>query len=198
MTTLTEPRLSAADPAPAPIGPEQGVIEEARRRQRRRRTVGIVLGALAALVVGLSPLIGGGGGHPAASGAPTPGRPLKLTLVHGRAFIGGQLALMGVSPSLQAGNVGVCVRVVDGEGCNGPPPTTADPIYGGDGGFSPEEKVGPAGEIDAIFTGPRVAAMRVAHLGTFNAQSAPGLPPGAKQIVFYRPAGSRGTVLAPG
>jgi hypothetical protein len=71
-------------------------------------------------------------------------------------------------------------------------------VYGGDGGFQPKEKVGPEGEIDAIFTGPGVAAMRVAHLGTFKAESAPGLPPGAKQIVFYRPPGSRGSVLAPG
>jgi hypothetical protein len=80
---------------------------------------------------------------------------------------------------------------------NGPLPTAAYPIYGGEGGFSPEEKVGPAGEIDAIFTGPGVAAMRVAHLGTFKAESAPGLPPGAKQIIFYRPPGSRGSVLPP-
>ncbi len=81
---------------------------------------------------------------------------------------------------------------------NGPLPTAAYPVYGGEGGFSPEEKVGPAGEIDAIFTGPGVAAMRVAHLGTYKAESAPGLPPGAKQIVFYRPPGSRGSVLPPG
>ena len=74
---------------------------------------------------------------------------------------------MGVAPSLQAGNVGVCVRVVSEEGCNGPFPSAAYPVYGGEGGFSPEEKVGLAGEIDAIFTGPGVAAMRVAHLGRY-------------------------------
>ena len=123
---------------------------------------------------------------------------MKVTLVHGHALVGGQPALMGVAFSLQAGNVGVCVRVISSGDCNGPFPTAADPIYGGGDGFSPEEKVGPAGEIDAIFTGPGVAAMRVAHLGTFKAELAAGLPPGAKQIVFYRPPGSRGTVLAPG
>jgi hypothetical protein len=90
------------------------------------------------------------------------------------------------------------VRVIGDTGCNGPYPTAADPIYGGGEEFSRTEKVGPSGEIDAIFTGPGVAAMRVAHLGTFKAESAAGLPPGAKQIVFYRPPGSRGTVLAPG
>lgn len=59
------------------------------------------------------------------------------------------------------------------------------------------EQSRPAGEVDATFTGPGVAAMRVAHLGTFKAEPAIGLPPGAKQIVFYRPPGSRGTVLPP-
>ncbi len=121
-----------------------------------------------------------------------------MTLVHGRAFVGHQTALMGVAPSLQAGNVGVCVKLINSADCNGPFPTATDPVYGGGEDFSPEEKVGPAGEINAIFTGPGVAAMRVAHLGTFKAEPATGLPPGAKQIVFYRPPGSRGTVLPPG
>jgi hypothetical protein len=176
---------------------EDGVIEEARRRQRRRHTAGAALAALVAIGV-WALLIGGGG---ASSGAPSessPAGPSKLTLVHGRAFIGGRPALMGVTPSLQAGNVGLCVRVIGREGCNGPYPTAAYPVYGGEEGRDLEEQVGPGGEIDAIFTGPGVAAMRVAHLGTFKAETAAGLPPGAKQIVFYRPPGSRGTVLAPG
>jgi hypothetical protein len=195
------PVTLAPPPATPSPGPqiEGGVIEEARRRQRRRRAAGIVLAAAAAAIAIVALLIGGGGGGSAgAPGEPAPGGPQKLTLVHGRALVGGQPALMGVTPSLQAGNVGVCVTVVGSGGCNGPLPSAADPVYGGEGGFSPEEKVGPAGQIDALFTGPGVTAVRVAHLGTFDAQSAPGLPPGAKQIVFYRPPGSRGTVLPPG
>jgi hypothetical protein len=178
-------------------GIESGVIEEARRRQRRRRTIGIALGAGAAAIAIAALLIGGGGGSSGARGLPEPRGPQKLTLVHGRVFIGGQPALMGVTPSLEAGSVGVCVRVATQGGC-GSFPTAAYPLYGGPGGFSPKEKVGPEGEIDALFTGPGVAAVRVAHLGTFKAERAPRLPPGAKQIVFYRPPGSRGTVLPPG
>jgi hypothetical protein len=187
-----------APPSP-PAEIEDGVIEEARRRQRRRRTAGIALGAGAVVIAITALLIGGGGsGNSGAAGEPPPGGPQKLTLVRGRAFVGGQPALMGVTPSLEAGNVGVCVRVANQGGC-GPLPSAAYPVYGGHGeGFRPEEKVGPEGEIDALFTGPGVAAVRVAHLGTFKAESAPGLPPGAKQIVFYRPPGSRGSVLAPG
>jgi hypothetical protein len=144
-------------------------------------------------------LIGGGadGSSGAAGGSPS-ARPLKLTLVHGRAFIGGQPALIGVAPSLQGGNVGVCTTVAGDGSCNGPLPSAGYPVYGGEGGLGPEGKVGSTGEIDAIFVGPGVAAMRVAHVGTFKAETAPGLPPGAKQIVFYRPPGSRGTVLSPG
>jgi hypothetical protein len=185
-------------PSPA-MEIEGGVIEEARRRQRRRRVAGVALGGAACVIAALlALLIGGGGGDNAgAPGEPSPGTPLKLTLVHGRAFVGDQPALMGLTPSLEAGNVGVCVRVANQGGC-GPLPSAAYPAYGGREGFRPEEKVGLEGEIDAIFTGPGVAAMRVAHLGTFKAEPAPGLPPGAKQIVFYRPPGSRGSVLAPG
>lgn len=192
--TITPPPVV---PPPA-VEIDNGVIEEARRRQRRRRRAGGVLGGAAVAIALAALLIGGSGsGSPGAPGEPPPRGPLKLALVHGRAFVGGQPALMGVTPSLEAGNVGVCVRVADLGGC-GPLPSAAYPVYGGYRGFSPKEKVGREGEIDAIFTGPGVAAMRVAHLGTFKAQAAPGLPPGAKQIVFYRPPGSRGSVLAPG
>jgi hypothetical protein len=190
-------------PRPAD-GPDAGVIEEARRRQRRRRGTGTAFGGLAAIVAGALWLGGGGhGGSPGSGGANArgrlTGRPARLTLVHGRAFIGGQPAPVSVEPSLQAGNVGVCIRV-SGEGgsCNGPPPTADDPIYGGEGGYTVQEKVGPTGEINALFSGARVAAVRVAHLGTFAAQHAAGLPPGAKEVLFYRPPGARGSVIPPG
>lgn len=194
--------VTASSPAATPsaaVAIDAGVIEEARRRQRRRRATGIALGALAAAIATSALLIGGGSASkPRAPGESRSGGPARLTLVHGRAYSGGQPALIGVTLSLQAGNVGVCLKVVAAGDCNGPLPSPAYPIYGGGGGFRAEGKVGPEGEIDVIFTGPDVAAMRVAHLGTFDAESAPGLPPGAKQIVFYRPPGSRGSVLAPG
>jgi hypothetical protein len=184
-------------PSP-PVEIEDGVIKEARRRQRRRRT-GMALGAGATVIAILALLIGSGGkGASGPAGGPPSGESTKLTLLHGRAFIGGQPTLMGVTPSLQAGNVGVCVRVAGEASCNGPFPSAAYPIYGGGEGFRAEEKVSADGEIDAIFTAFPVAAIRVAHLGTFRAEAAPGLPAGVKQIVFYRPPGSLGSVLAPG
>jgi len=194
---VTVPPPGQSPSPPADI--EDGVIKEARRRQRRRRATGVAIGAGTALIAILALLIGGGGKRGSGpSGGPPAGESTKLTVLHGRAFIGDQPALMGVTPSLQAGNVGVCVRVVGEGSCNGPFPSAAYPIYGGGEGFRAEEKVGAEGEIDVIFTASPVTAMRVAHLGTFRAEAAPGLPAGVKQIVFYRPPGSRGSVLAPG
>jgi hypothetical protein len=205
---ITQPPATqppAASPAPVqidagvapPVEIDAGVIEEARRRQRRRRATGIAFAVVAAIVAGAL-WVGGGGGGATGKRAPTE-RPQKLTFVHGRAFIGGKPAPIGMEPSLQAGNVGVCITIAgQGGTCNGPPPTTADPVYGGSDGFGVEEKVGPAGEIDALFTGPGVAAVRVAHLGTFTARHAAGFSAATKEVVFYRPPGSRGSVLPPG
>jgi hypothetical protein len=188
-----------AAPRPAD-GPDAGVIDEARRRQRRRRGAGVAFGVLAAIVAGALWLGGGGGsGRHASTERGAGARRLKLALVRGQPFVGGKRALMGVAPSLQAGNVGVCVMVAgEGEGCDGPPPTRADPVYGGGDGWAAEEKVGPAGEIDALFVGPSVAAVRVAHVGTFAAHHVAGLPPQAKEVLFYRAPGSSGSVLPPG
>jgi hypothetical protein len=183
---------------PVAVEIDSGVIEDARRRQRRRRAAGIAFAAAAAIVAGAL-WIGGGGDGSSASGEPGAGaRPLKLTLVHGRVFIGGQPAPVNIEPSLQAGNVGVCISVAgQGGSCDGPPPTVTDPMYGGDG-YTVEEKVGPGGEVDAVFTGPGVAAVRVAHVGTFAARHVAWLPAAVKEVVFYRPPGSRGSVLPPG
>ena len=181
---------------------EDGVIEEARRRQRRRRMAGIALGAGAVAIALSALLIGGGSGNSGAARRIFASRSVEGG-ARARARIRRRPTGADGSHTIVAGRQRRSVRKghrrgFDSEDCNGPFPTAADPIYGGGEGFSPEEKVGPAGEIDAIFTGPGVAAMRVAHLGTFKAEPATGLPPGAKQIVFYRPPGSRGTVLAPG
>jgi hypothetical protein len=185
--------------SPPAAGIDNGVIEEARRRQHRRRVTGVALGGGALAIAIFALLIGGAGeGGSGTAGEPPLAGSVKLALVHGRALIGGQPALMGVTPSLQAGNVGVCVQVAGTGGCNGPLPSAEEPVYGGVGTYSPVEKVGPEGQIDATFTGPGVAAIRVAHLGTFKTESAAGLPPGAKQVVFYRAPGARGTVLPPG
>ncbi len=197
----SEPRSTQGEPAePQPVAaPDAGVIEEARRRQQRRRAGAYAL-MTAAVVAGMALLLGtgGNGNSPTSDTSLSARRPLKLTFLHGYPHIDGRPQLVGISPSLQAGNVGVCIMAMGGGSCNGAPPTRATPIYGGLQGYSPEEKVGPEGEIDTLFVGQRVAAVHVAHLGTFKARHYPGLPPGAREVIFYRSPGSRGTVLPPG
>ncbi|HUN77957.1 MAG TPA: hypothetical protein VMU32_03470 [Solirubrobacteraceae bacterium] len=195
MTLLVDP---PAAPPPTPPSstpsPDAGVIEEARRRQRRRRLLCGAIGAVLAVGAGVALLAGGGGGSGAGDGRLAFRLAAKLTLVHGQPYSGGAPAYVGISPSLKAGNVGVEETVVDRGGGYGSPPTAGDPAYAGYG-WSPEKKVGPDGEIDAAFTGPAVAAVRVAHLGTFETHRVPGYPADVREAVFYRPPGSPGTVL---
>jgi hypothetical protein len=115
------------DPAPPvrPVGPDQGVIEEARRRQRRRH-VGVAIGGLltAVLVAGLAWTIGGGGSNgarrPVGQGgrrAPTyaPGRRGQVSGIRGSAPLTGTVPSLPllhydvpVTPDLEAGKAGWC------------------------------------------------------------------------------------------
>ena len=58
--------------------------------------------------------------------------------------------------------------------------------------------MGPQGEIDYELLGPQVAAVRVPGLGTVRSIVLPGLPPGDRVAVFYRPPGSIGSVIPAG
>ena len=116
---------------PPTIEIDDGVIEQARRRQRRRWLgfAAVLAGALAVLA-GL--LIGGGGGARAGrlGGLRFHQRPLHLAFVDGRPYVNGRPFVLNVSPSLQAGNVGVCVMKEGGGGCNGPYAGRAYPCSG--------------------------------------------------------------------
>jgi hypothetical protein len=189
--------------APPPAGEiDAGVIEEARRRQRRRRLgLSAVLAAVVAALAGLALGSGGGGHGGGAVSRPAERlfrqRPLHLTFVDGRPYANGQPFALSVSPSLQAGNVGLCVMKEGGGSCNGPYAGAGIPLFGEEG-WSPEARVGRDGEIDFTLTGPNVAAVRVRGIGTLRPVPLPGLPVGDKAVVFYRPPGSIGTVLPPG
>src|ERR1700730_16384911 len=62
MSPLTLQEPGSAESPPNAIGPDQGVIEEARRRQRRRRARGAIGSVIASAVVGavVWALLGGG------------------------------------------------------------------------------------------------------------------------------------------
>jgi hypothetical protein len=182
---------------------DDGVIEEARRRQRRRRrAIGAVLaaGALVGVALGLS-LGGGAGSATNASADYALGGPLKLTIAHGRPYVNGQPFPISVRPSLQAGWVGLWVLGLDPGGCCGGVgatyPNPGTPLWGHDA-ITQQTRVGPNGEIDFTLVEPQVAAVRVSGIGIFTPYTVPGLPPGVRIVVFYRPPGSPGVVVPPG
>ena len=108
-----------------PVGPDQGVIEEARRRQRTRQIRGAVGGLVAAvLVAGLVWTIGGGGSNgvgrhasPGERRTPTraPSRRGRASNFRGSAPLSGTVPSLrvlhydvSVTPDLEAGNAGWC------------------------------------------------------------------------------------------
>jgi hypothetical protein len=195
MPVTLSPPNSASQPLEADT--QAGVIRDARRRQRRRRTSLAALGVLAAVL--LLWLLGGGSGgaSPRGRGPLFPQRPLHLAFLDGQPYMNGEQLPLLVFPSLQAGNTGLCVTL-DGTGsCNGAYAGPGTPLFG-DEGDSPELRVGPRGEIDYALTAPAVAAVRVSGIGTLRPISMRGLPARDGLVVFYRPPGSRGTVLPPG
>jgi hypothetical protein len=176
---------------------DDGVIEEARRRQRRRqRGVWTAIVAAAAACVGLLLGTTGAGTTTPAGHAAAQLPQLRLAFVHGRPYVNGQPFVVSVTPSLRAGNVGMCVSAEGGGGCPTSYAGPGRPLYGAEG-TQGDGKVGPQGEIDYILTRPGVAAVRVKHTGTFKPIDLPGLPSGDRAVVFYRSPGSIGTVVPP-
>ncbi len=189
--------VSAPPRPPAEI--DDGVIEEARRRQRRRRFIfgGAGAGALLLGLVLALALAGGRGGKPAPRGLPEPGPPLRLTFVRGIPYVNGQPFPISIRPGLGPGQVYLSVMAFPGGGGGSSYPGPHTQLWG-DNAVANTSRVGPSGEIDYVLAQPDVAAIRVSGLGTVTPVSMPGLPPGVRIAVFYRPPGSPGVVVPPG
>ena len=189
--------MSVTQTPPPELAPiESGVIDDARRRQRRRRVVGAWVAAATGVAALALIFTGGGGGGRTRAPIPSRAPQQRLSFVNGLPYVNGQPFPLAVTPSLQAGNVGLCVLLMGSGSCDGPYPGPGRAMY--DGGFSPEVSVGREGEIDYELVGPQVVAVRVQGHGTFTPVRLPGLPTGDRVVVFYRPPGSRGTVLPAG
>jgi hypothetical protein len=135
-------------PPPDALDVDAGVIEEARARQRRHWT-GAAAVLAAAVLVGIVLVVTGGAGRSGVGRVlPTFGS-LKLTFVHGRAYVGGQALQVGIAPDLSAGHV--ALDIIESPCCGGYPlapyPTAGDPLVGGQAEhLSPRGVNGPRGD----------------------------------------------------
>jgi len=98
-----------------------------------------------------------------------------------------------------AGQVSLLINQELSGGSDGSYPTANAPLFGPG---ADNERVGSAppgvGELYLTLVGPDVASMHVGHVGAFKPVHVLGVLPGDRAIVFYRPPGSRGTVIPPG
>jgi hypothetical protein len=177
--------------AAAPVEGTRSAAAPAERSRQRRRwpRTGTRLGVvLAALVVA--------GGSALAAGLLSGQRSRPLTAVfqpgsptsqEGYGPPGSTYSL-SISPSMQAGVIGWCTSLVTYRGarsfdlgtggCNGAPPAVGAPMFGArDGGIG-------GASLSYVFTGPQVAAVRVAGGPTVLTRPDPRLPFGFRAAVF--------------
>jgi hypothetical protein len=201
---LDEKSPSAAAPAGLPLGPDQGVIEEAKRRQRLRRLRVALGGALAvagvAGVAGVAWALGAGGSADLAHARQVGGAGTASNRVLPAAGFNVRL-----SPALDGGQYGWCVGieeragVIGGGGC-ATMPVTSTPLAMQLTGAS----VSARQESIVVLTTPQVAGILVSGRGHVRTLTLPGLPYGlrAARIVIplrirTHPGGRRGLASLP-
>jgi hypothetical protein len=161
-----------------PVGPDQGVIEEARRRQRRRRLHYAAVGTVIALVVAALAWVFGGGAPGVRRG--------EAAAIGGRAVdvsSGGPAGFnVRLMPTLKVAQAGWCVvpeyhGVTDGDACGGVP-VVSSPFLQVQGWGD----VGSGYETSVAVTTPEVATVVVDGHVRLTPSQVPGLPYGLRAI----------------
>jgi hypothetical protein len=184
MPTLTDkPPFNA--PVGMPVGPDQGVIEEARRRQRTRR----LRAALAVLLVlaGAGILIAAttGGTKPTEAPLHLPPEPSPLFARYPEST--SQPVIVRLSPNLDGGQAGWCMTILEksggGDGSCGPLPTVDHPLLTSSSGWTHGDSDITTTEIAA----PRVASFLVNGTRRVATKELPGLPYGLRIAIIHTP-----------
>ena len=185
MPVLVSDKPSSEAPASAPVGPDQGVIEEARRRQRSRR-LRVSLAVLLTLAgAGVVVAATTGGTTPTEAPLRLPPEPSLLTTRHATSTslpIG-----VSLSPNLEGGQAGWCVTILEknggATGTCGPLPTVDHPLLIGTSGWTHGESDETTTEIAA----PRVAYFLVNGTRRVATKTLPGFPYGLRVAIIHTP-----------
>jgi hypothetical protein len=185
MPTLLSDKPSPEAPASPPIGPDQGVIEEARRRQRSRR-LRVSLAALLTLAgAGILVAASTGGRTPKEAPLHLPAEPPPLSVRHAGST--SQPISVSLFPNLEGGQAGWCVTILEknggATGTCGPLPTVNHPLLIGTSGWTHGESDITTTEIAA----PRVAYFLVNGTRRVATKTLPGLPYGLRVAVIHTP-----------
>lgn len=187
---LLDDKPSSALPSSGSVGPDLGVIEEARRRQRARRirTAGVALIA-AALISFIFWVLNGGSSHASPVRSADANRTHTVQVSNARAVFNERLV-----PTLTVGQVGWCIVIEEegktgGSACGGVP-TFSQPILQAQGSYS----AGSAYETTVVVTDPRVATVLADGIRVPTV-SLPGLPYGLRGALVRIPVKTRNQIL---
>jgi hypothetical protein len=185
---------SPESPAGPPVGPEQGVIEEARRRQRRRRVRLLFAGVLATGLAGLLAwAVSGGGSNAARANAHAAGDGALAIEVSDDSPPGFNVRLV---PTLTVGEAGWCEvpeehGVSHGSSCGGVA-TLSSPFQAIFGWGEAHARYG----TELAITDPQVVAVLVDGRRRVATVALPGLPYGMRAARLLVPTYSSSRVVA--
>jgi hypothetical protein len=185
MPALLSDKAPCDAPAGVPVGPDQGVIEEARRRQRSRRLRMSLAVLLALTGAGILVAATTGGKPPTEAPLHLPPEPSPLLVSHTGST--SQPVIVRLSPNLDGGQAGWCVIILEkgggggGGGSCGPLPTVDHPLLTATSGWTHGDHDITTTEIVA----PRVAYFLVNGTRRVATKSLPGLPYGLRVAIIH-------------
>lgn len=184
MSILLSERPSRETPASTPVGPEQGVIEEARRRQHRRRLWISLVALLSLASAGILIAATTSGTPPREAPLHLPPEPSPLSPRHAGST--SQPLSVSLSPNLEGGQAGWCVTIREGSGATGtcgPLPTFDHPLLTSGSGWTHGDRDITTTEIVA----PRVVYFLVNGTRRVATKPLPGVPYGLRIAIIHTP-----------